>query len=317
MVIEPEFKPILDRKKHKHDFDEHFAEQEGLLKDITNYGSNLIVRCFGTSNRQLEDTIVIGTLLKQVVAMVDGAEILISNVALYSSNLQARAGFEASLYIDWILKNDTEIKAKYYYISNLRKERLWALRMTGTSHDQVKFDQMMRDINSQLEITGDIKDEAQKQIDEIDQFLSRPSFSDINNEIINYKNKKRLDYEPSWYSPLGVSSVRKIAIDVGRLPEYEFIYSLASEVMHSSKYRHHIRIGDGKLYFEPIRNLKDIKTLITLIVACTLRTYMAILKYYRPDELRAFGRKYLDDWRKAFLGIKSVAYSSSSDSIII
>jgi hypothetical protein len=128
MVLEPEFKTIIDREKHKRDFDEHFTEVETLLRDIANYGSNLIPRCFVSSKRKLEDAIIIGTLLKQVVAMVDAAELLISNAALYSSHLQARAGFEASLFIDWIIKNDTEKKAKYFYVSNLRGDKLWAQR---------------------------------------------------------------------------------------------------------------------------------------------------------------------------------------------
>ncbi len=310
MALEPELKPILDREKHKRDFDKHFSEVEILLKDITNYGSNLIPRCFASSKRNLEDAIIIGTLLKQVVAMVDAAEVLISNSALYSSHLQARAGFEASLYIDWILKSDTEKKAKYFYVSNLREDKLWALRVMGTSPDQAKFDQIIDEMDLQLEEdTDEIKKEAERQIAEIDRILSSPAFNDINIHIQNYKDQKGLDYEPSWYSALGLSSIRKIAIDVGRLPEYHFFYSLTSEVMHSSRYRHHMGFKDGRLIFEPIRCLKGIKTLINFIFSCTMGTYMKILEHYRPDELPALRRKYDKDWRNPFLTVKSVQYS--------
>jgi hypothetical protein len=310
VAFEPEFKPILDRGKHKHDFDEHFLEVESLLKDITNYGSNLIPRCFASSKRNLEDTIIIGTLLKQVVAMVDAAEILISNAALYSSHLQARAGFEASLYIDWILKSDTEKKAKYFYVSNLREDKLWAQRMAGTSPDQAKFEPIIEEMGFHLvEDADEMSKKAKKQIAEIDEILSGTSFKDINIHVQHYKDQKRLDYEPSWYSPLGISSVRKIAIDVGRLMEYVIYYSLTSEIMHSSRYHHHMGFKDGKLIFEPIRCLKEIKNLINFIFSCTMGTYMKILKHYRPDELPAFGRKYIEDWRKPFLTVKSVQYA--------
>ncbi len=190
MTFEQEFKPILDREKHKNDFDKHFPEIESLLKDIVNYGSNLIVRCFQSSNRNLEDVIIIGTLLKQVVAMVDASELLISNAALYSSNLQARALLEASLYIDWIIKSDTEIRTKYYYVSNLREDRLWAQRAAGASPDQVTFDQLIKDMGLRLEVEPDeMKKEAERKIIEIDKILSQPAFNDINIKIQNHNDQ--------------------------------------------------------------------------------------------------------------------------------
>ena len=84
----------------------------------------MIPRCFGTCERKIEDAIIIGALLRQVITMVDAAEVLISNAAVYPSQLQARAGFEASAYIDWIIKEDTEKRAKYFYVANLRKDKL-------------------------------------------------------------------------------------------------------------------------------------------------------------------------------------------------
>jgi hypothetical protein len=318
MAFESEYTPILDRKKHKQDFDDHFIYIEKLLKDIVNYGSNLIPRCFTTSERKLEDAVIIGVLLRQVITMVDAAEILISNAAIYSSQLQARAGFEASIYIDWILKSDTEKKAKYYYVANLRKDRLWAYRTIGESPDQSQFDEMAGELSSELLKKADeMKAEAKRQIEKIDRVLSGASFLDVNNDLQNYKDQKRLPYEPTWYSPLGVSSVRQIAIEVKRLPEYEFFYSLTSEVMHSSRYRHHIQFGNGKLTFEPVRCLKGIDTLINFMVACTLKTYMNILGHYRPAEIPAFRKKYAEDWRVSFRNIKSVRYKPVNESTTI
>ncbi len=56
----------------------------------------------------MKDIIVLGTLTRQVVAMLDGLELLLANGAVYVAGLQSRALFEASVYIDWILKDDTE-----------------------------------------------------------------------------------------------------------------------------------------------------------------------------------------------------------------
>jgi hypothetical protein len=46
---------------------------------------------------------LIGTLLRQVVAMIDAVEILMCRSAVHAASLQLRALFEASVYIEWML----------------------------------------------------------------------------------------------------------------------------------------------------------------------------------------------------------------------
>jgi len=42
--------------------------------------------------------------------MLDGVEVLLSNGASYTAQLQLRALLEASIYIEWILKGDGDKK---------------------------------------------------------------------------------------------------------------------------------------------------------------------------------------------------------------
>ena len=126
---EKEFKQIIDREKHKKDARQIFSKQIDLLVDLVNYGSNLIIRAYDSSKKKLEDAIVIGVLLKQVVAMIDATEILLCHGSPQSADIQLRSALEASLYIDWMLKSELQKKAKYYYISNLRNMKLWALKL--------------------------------------------------------------------------------------------------------------------------------------------------------------------------------------------
>jgi hypothetical protein len=42
-----------------------------LLQDLANYGSNLIPRCYVSSERTIADTVLIASLLKHVVCMLD------------------------------------------------------------------------------------------------------------------------------------------------------------------------------------------------------------------------------------------------------
>jgi hypothetical protein len=121
--MESENKLLLDREKNKRDVEAHFFAQKSLLKELVNYGSWLIPRAFDSSAKKLEDAIIIGVLLKQVVTMVDAVQVLISEGVVTPALLQSRSALEASLYIDWILLNATSKKANYYYVSCLRNDR--------------------------------------------------------------------------------------------------------------------------------------------------------------------------------------------------
>ena len=139
LMTEKEYEGILAREDAVKNVNEIYSHQIALLKDITNYGTNLISRVFTTGERGLSETIVVGVLLKQVVAMLDGAEILINQGAIFSAHLEVRAAYEASIYIDWILDSEKEKKTKYYYVSNLRNERIWALRLIEGTEERERF----------------------------------------------------------------------------------------------------------------------------------------------------------------------------------
>src|SRR5208337_840322 len=96
-------KAILDRNC-LNPIKEEIQPYLNLLRELVDYGTNLIVRCFVSSGRKLEDTVILPVLLKQAVSMLDAIELLISNAALHSGHLQARTLFELSLYLQWILE---------------------------------------------------------------------------------------------------------------------------------------------------------------------------------------------------------------------
>jgi hypothetical protein len=243
--------------------------------------------------------------------MIDAIEVLISKGAVGAAHLQARAAFEASLYIDWILQKESEKKAKYYYIANLRNQRLWALRLkTGTPEKQI-FSEAFRDIQKYIK-TDDMENlgkQAEEEIPKIDSLLSKAGWNEISNEFEKTKNKKT-GAERHWYRLLGITSIRQLAKQVGRLGEYDLFYSRGSEVMHGTAYKDHIQFGKGTITFEPIRQLKDINIVLRFTTLTAIACYISILKHYRYGELTHFRRKYTQDWRQEFLNIPSISYTS-------
>src|SRR5258708_17765227 len=123
-VPENEFRPLLERDHVVEDITEHLKPWTDLIRDSASYGSNLVPRCYGSSENGLKDMVVLAILLPQAVAMLDGVDTLLANGSAHAANLQMRALFEASVYIDWILLNDSETKARYYYLHNLRRKRV-------------------------------------------------------------------------------------------------------------------------------------------------------------------------------------------------
>ncbi len=270
---EKEFKLIIDRKRQEDDVREHFSRHIELLIDLVNYGSNLVPRAYDSSKKKREDIMVILVLLKQVISMVDAVEVLVSKGAVTQASLQARAAFEASLYIDWILRDDAIKKAKYYYVSNLRSQRLWALRFKTGTQEQETFSKQFEDIEEHLKLDdlSELQKKAEEELDRVETFLNRPAWIEINNEFEKRKNKKT-GAEVYWYKLLGVNSIRKLAGEVGRLGEYDLFYSRSSEVTHTASYKDHVQFVKGTVVFEPIRQLKDIQFVLRFATITTIAT---------------------------------------------
>jgi hypothetical protein len=307
---EKELKLILDRKKNITEANQIFSKQIDTLIDMVNFGSNLIVRAYDSSKKGLEDAIVIGVLLKQVVSMVDTVEVLASQGIVKPAYLQVRSAFEASLYIDWILKSESKKKAEYYYVSNLRNIKLWTLRYLEGTKENLDFSQLMVDLKDNLEpqfLTKKQEEEAKKQVTEIDRILSQDGFRQINEEFESKRGKKT-STEVYWYKPLQIDSIKKLAEVVGRLPEYVLYYSVGSELAHTTSYREHVKFNKGRITFEPVRHLEDMNSLLQAAMGVCLSSYSSIIKHYRFDERKYFSTKYKTDWIDAFQNIPSVSY---------
>jgi len=311
MVIERPLKTILDRDVSLGHINEHFIDQVHLLRELVNYGTNLIVRCFISSDRQLTDMIVLGNLLKQVVAMLDAVEILITNGAVHAAYLPARTLWEATLYMEWILKEDSDFRSKIYYVSNIRRHKQWQMRGIKGSDEYNSFYKKMGDIGATVEeIPPDVEKQLRRELKDIDRLLDGDEYKKINDRFNELKRGKR---DAKWYKQSGVNNIWELASKLGREPEYEIFYRYGSEISHSSSYKKHMKIsksGDKQeISFIPIRHLEDVDQVLTFVISFTLVSYRKTLEFYRSGEVASFNRKYKSEWRDAFLNIKKVHYS--------
>jgi hypothetical protein len=299
---------IIPEEPHKGLLDDEgctaFASDQlkpwtNLLRDLANYGSNLIPRAYSSSGKTLGDAVAIGILLRQLVAMIDAIEILLCRSAVHAAALQLRAMFEASVYIEWMLAGDRENKATYYYVHNLLRLRLWGMRVQSGTPESSSFKDMMN--KAGLPVDETLCDEGKSQVREIDRVLSQARFKVVREEFQNWK--KQHGRSAAWYSPLGVTDLRKMAANVGKEPLYVMIYAPGSEAMHASNYGHHIGFNGGRITFYSIRYPKAFSNTVRLTAIIAMDIFMKVLREYREGESARFGQKYLEKWQKTFVNI--------------
>jgi hypothetical protein len=311
-MIETAHKHILDRETPKKLAEEQLQDPLSLMREFANYGSNLIIRCFVSSKREVQDLVILGSLLKQFVAMVDGAEILLSNGAQHTAELQVRALFEQELYLKWIFSADTERRAKLYYVWNLRKKRYWlSIPISGTP-ENTKFTPHFsilprtQAMSSSPETIKSVKED----IATIDNLLASTDFANLNAEFDKLKDKR--SHDVPWYYPFEkIPTIKKLATRLGCAAEYDVAYDQGSGIAHSTAFFKQVSFTSDGTMFEPIRNLEGVQTMFRAIGTYCLRTYRMVLNHYRYAELEAFDRKYKDEWRARFMGIRNVVNEKS------
>lgn len=245
---------------------QHYGKQLELIRDLVNYGSNLIARAFNSSQGKMADIIVCGVLLKQIVTMLDGVDVLISAGCGLPSHLPARAAFEASLYLEWILESDSERRATRYLVGNYREERKWSARAINGTQEQEAMKWVGIDITKNR---PGLEDGAKNMLAEIDRILAQPGLATINAEFVAAEEKQRSRRKQvEWYHLDGVTSIRQIADKLNRLREYQFLYSKGSDVTHSARYKDHIGFKGGRVEMNEIRHLHEANFAIKFHITC-------------------------------------------------
>ncbi len=310
-MSERPFEKLLHRELHMHDVQQNFEQQLLLVRDVVNYGTNLIPATFLTSSRELVDVIILPVLLKQMVSMLDAFEVLVSNACVPASLLQSRAAFEASIYIDFMLAGNGDEKAKHFYVSNIRKEMEWAKRTQTGDPAQVLFFKALGEFGNALDLTkNNLAAAAKTQLDIANAFLSNEPWRSVNVNIEAARGNRAHDLP--WYAPFGPKSVRQLSGVVGRLHEYEVFYGASSEKMHASDYKSHVTLGGGTMSMEPIRNLLCLASSLRFTLSVAFHTYKRVLQAYRPGQIEEYNRRYMTDWRDPFMSMPDVKYESTN-----
>lgn len=304
MVDQPH-RDILDREASTAEAQEHLGPALDLVREVVDYGSNLLVRCMGGTRGEILDVVAIGVFGKQAVAALDAVEQLSRSGSGLGARVVLRALFEASLYCEWVLAGPDDGRARAYYVANLRRELSWSKKALPGTPEHEQFRHAMGDLyRDPLHDVPGGQDHVAARIREVEDHLKGEEFSDINSAFDALRRGRPRD--PSWNRVAGAQTLRDVAIAVGRLADYTIFYDIYSGDTHSGSYKRHLEIREGRAVLHPIRNLRHIDEVLQNSLSFAFRTYRALLQRYRPGEIPAYNRLYADECRDRYMGIPRI-----------
>jgi hypothetical protein len=305
------YKAILDREYGSQSA-QHFKDSVDVLNEVLNYGSQLLPKAIERSPRDVKAVCIIFVQLRQVLAHLDGIAVLVTAGNCFSAGLQIRSLLEIAHTMEWLFKSDTEAKVHYLYVANLRKRRRWqSIAISGTPEATLHADAASR-----LAISSEDLNSLKDEIRRIDILLASPEFSGIDLKFQNHYVKYHFDKQ--WYEVYGLPtvklSIRKIADAIGKVKEYNYIYTSFSAVTHGGDIFKNVVFGNN-ISPNPIREPQDIPKLANAAMSFAFRVYRMILEQYIPAEIDEFNKKYVNEWRARYLKQYSVKITAQ-DTII-
>ncbi len=304
MADEP-FKKILDREFYSALVEDYFCDSIKLVDEFVDYGTVLLPRCFEFSDKKLKDIVIIVSLAKQAITLLDSLSILSRKGSTIPCALPLRSLFEIKVYLDWILQKETEKRALSYYVWGVRNHLYWTLCCKEGTPEHKAHQEHIKDTPS-LKSNFASEKEIDAEIDILKVKLSTEKCKPINDLFEEYNRNKKKKKDKDWYSPLGISSIRHMASEVKMEAYYKIVYSYYSKLTHGVTFDQNVNFKNAEVIFEPIRNLTGMDQILTFSLSFSFYIYRSLLNYYRPSELPSFAKKYVEEWRDRFLTICKV-----------
>ncbi len=286
----------------------HYAPQAQLLYEMCAYGSNLLIRCFRDPKNQIEDAIIIACLLRQFLTHLDAVSVLVAKGCGDAALIHLRAMLEEEIYLNWLVKEQTAVRAKHLYVWNLRRRRR-GNRVVDPATDEAReaktnvgpdFAGILDALQTTEHQAGTTMENAN-----IDRILTEPEFAKIDRAFEALRKNRPFDVE--WYKPCGPASIAAVAKEVNMTAHYRFFYSRWSLFMHSSGFFDHLHVDDLGAAVEQIRDVEEIANAASMASSMAIGVFRTVLRRYRPGELDAFGIKYLTEWRQRARNIPKVS----------
>lgn len=295
---------ILERRTYEEIIQKHYSPIVSLLDEVANYGSQLIATSFEASEKKLHDAVVIAVLLKHIVSLLDAISILVAKSAVTASHLPLRAILENSIYIRWILKENTSFRASAFYYWDIKDQLSWARSLKKGTDEHARFTAAVADA-PWFKMADIERVKIDQTISILEQKLTAPELVEAHRRYERLRKEKKKTKD--WYSLDGVGNLREMAAATEMSALYKVFYAGFSKANHGGPISRHISIHkDKRMLFEPIRNPVDWDQVVRIGLTLSFQTYRTIITHYCPQELERFNKLYLAEWGQRFRAIGKV-----------
>ena len=116
---------VLDPTYGREIVERHLQPHVDAAREVVTYGSNLLLRCLKGMDGTIGNVMVVGVLFRQALAALDGFVLCLAHGAVDAAEVHSRGALEASLSIDWVLKQGKEEWGRRIWIYSLRQNLQW------------------------------------------------------------------------------------------------------------------------------------------------------------------------------------------------
>lgn len=263
-----------------------------LVEEIIAYGTQAYKRAYAKADRETQYVIV--SIFLKVVEMMDGVHMLFREAICTPANVLLRAEFESLLSLEYVLKEDTDRRARCYIFMSLLEQLDDYELFHGDTEKGVAFRSRCHEkgINLAPDREADITaEECRARIESID-FEEIRSYYDalpkgVRNSVIR----------PAWYSLLkGPKNLYFLAKECQRELQYECLYPEWSRTAHGKDVYRVLHKHTAQSAYVRLRDCIDHSTMGYFAVVFGLDAILHLTANALPDEMDT-----LSEWLHASL----------------
>ncbi len=291
----------------------------GISSIITKYGELANEISYGVSRQDDFVDTVICLFIRKIMEQLDAINILFSVGSFTQAQIILRSLIENIISMEFILKEDREIRAAAYYLEHHYQE----IELGAKYFDKNSEDGKLIISNSgekQFDINYNKykkKKEALKQLVTSKEIFQR--VDEYRNKKLCEKKKKRRKKKVyiKWYEVCSsVSNFHGLMKEVGYESYYESIYGGLSYETHALNSTMGMNVDINGISLKKIRNSVGGSCIFSLVCNFSMSGLMKIYEYVNDseDEKREFQRFFIDFQEKRDIAIHNLDRITSSQS---
>ena len=282
---------LLDREVSDRYVEENLGEGITAIRHIVDEGVNIFDKLL-KSGYVMDDVgrIIVGHLFSHFLASLDGAEILFSRGAAYAGKAQLRTMVEACASIAWILRDNTEFRAKAYLVGYRR--------------------QLLQFVRDHMD-DGTKDDDLRTAITEAENGLAVSAYAEINQLFQEIRKKRGRD--PAWHAVGGGPTYMRQLIREAELPEeVQYFWARYSSFSHGNTMEDHTILGDSELRIAPLRDIAPVPDDVLTAGVMAYVVYKTICEYALKDHVQHLIRRFRR-WMATIRNMPSITIKDIDD----